>query len=390
MNKRFANMVGTENVSENPLDLEAYGFCCSDIHLKPSTIIWPKNLEQVRRVLLFANQGRTPVVSRGSGTSLTDGCIAENAIVLSSERMNKVLKLDLKNKLIEVEAGIRIYDLNLALRALNVQFPLVPLNPDQTIGGMVSLNCVSKESQSVGRMDAWVEEVEFADGTGKAFNTRKKELVVGREGVSGFITKAKLRIADLPSLSVDIFSSNQLSELLGQARNLKRDKEVFSLEFIDKKTSQELSFEPTYTLFVAYNVLKGKIRTVQDVKAMLDRLDSVHSAIRSQGYYYLEDPTVSLEKSYDLIEWCEKHDVRLHGHIGLGVFYAYFQKKDKDLLETFRSFVKRIDGTLGNVFGFGLKNKDFLTPEKKKEFIKLKDEYDYNNILSPGKILDYR
>jgi FAD/FMN-containing dehydrogenase len=383
-------MVGTENVSESPLDLEAYSYCSSDQILKPNTIIWPKNLEQVRRVMLFANQGRTPVVLRGSGTSSADGCIADNAIVLSSERMNKILKLDLKNKLVEVEAGIRLDDLNTSLKAFNLQFPLHPLNPCQTIGGMIALNCVSKESQSLGRIDAWLEEVEFADGTGKAFSTKKKEIVVGKEGLSGFITKAKLRIVDLPSISVDIISSNELSELLGQARNMKRDKEVLFLEFIDKKTSQELGFEPTYTLFVAYNMMKGKIRMVQDVKNMLDKLSSVNPSIRSKGNYYLEDPSVSLEKSYDLIEWCEKHDVRLHGHIGLGIFYVYFQKKDNDLRETFRSFVKRIGGALGEAFGFGIKNKDFVVPDKKKEFIKLKDEYDYNNIINPGKIIDYR
>jgi len=390
MIKKFAGVVGAENVSAAIADIEAYGYCCSESELKPNIIIWPKTTEQARRILLFANQGRTPVVLRGSGTSTTDGCIVDNAIVISSERMNKITKLDLKNKIIEVEAGIRIQDLNDTLKGANLLFPIIPLNPSQTIGGMIALDALSKQSQRVGRMSEWVEQVEFVDGTGKSFFTRKKELVLGREGLSGFITKAQLRITEPPSLSLDFFDFDALTDLLSQVRLLKKDQEVYFLEFFDKQTSQEMGFEPQYTLAAGYASLKGKIKALQEVNLMLDKIDSCQSFIRSKGYYYVEDPCVALEKAYDLIEWCEKHHVRLHGHIGLGFFYAYFHKKDQDLLDAFSSFIRRINGNLGSIFGFGTKNKVWVSAEKKKEFIKLKDEYDYNNILNPGKVIDYR
>ena len=99
---------------------------------------------------------------------------------------------------------------------------------------------------------------------------------------------------------------------------------------------------------------------------------------------------MTLEKTYDLIDWCEKKNVRLHGHLGVGLFYAYFLKEDKDLMSIFRAFIRRISGTLGKGFGYGLANKDFVSPVNKKELIKLKDEYDYNNILNPGKVISYR
>jgi FAD/FMN-containing dehydrogenase len=390
MKKRFASMVGTENVSDSLLDLEAYSYCGSETELMPSIVMWPQTTEQARRVLLFANQARLPVIIRGAGTSLVDGCISENALVLSSERMNKVTKLDLKNKLAEAEAGLKITDLNNSLRDLKMQFPLTPFNPNTTVGGLLALNPLTKESQGLGKLDAWVDEIEFVDGTGKSFLTRKKEIVLGKEGLSGFIIKAKLRIVEIPTLSFDIFSFNELSELLGQVRSMKKDKEVYFLEFVDKKIAQNLGFEPKPALFVAYSNLKGKVRTIQGSNDLLEKINSVHSIIRREGCHYIEDPCVSLEKAYDLIEWCEKHGVRLHGHIGLGVFYAYFQKKDKDLVEVFRSFVWRIDGSFGRVFGHSAVNKDFINSEHKKELIKLKDEHDYNNILNSGKLINYR
>jgi FAD/FMN-containing dehydrogenase len=331
-----------------------------------------------------------PVVIRGSGASMVDGCIGENALVISSERMNRVLKLDVKNKFIEAESGMKITDLNNSLHSLKLIFPLIPFNPIQTIGGMIALNAVTKESQSLGKMNDWVEEVEFVDGTGKSFYTKKKELVVGQEGLSGFITKAKLRITELSSLSFDVFSFDQVTDLLGQARLLKKDKEAYFVEFIDKKTAQELGFDAKYAVLAAYASLKGKIKNLAETNALQEKINSVHSKIRSEGYYYIQDPCVALEKAYDLIEWCEKHDARIHGHIGLGIFYVYFQKEDKDIIETFRAFVRRLGGSFGSVFGFGTKNTAFLNQEKKKELMQLKDEYDYNNILNPNKLINYR
>jgi FAD/FMN-containing dehydrogenase len=390
MNKKLASIVGNENVSDSPLDLEAYSYCASETELKPEAVVWPRTAEHVQRLLLFLNQSRTPAVIRGSGTSLVDGCIGEGVTILSFERMNKVLKLDVKNKLIEVEPGIRMHDLNNSLRSLNLCFPLVPFNQLQTVGGMIALNAVAKESQSLGRMNAWVEELEFVDGTGKSFFTRKKELIIGQEGLSGVITRARLRVMELPVLSFDVLGFDHLSEMLGQARLLQKDKEAHFLEFVDRKTAQGLGFEAKYSLMVAYSSLKGKIKTLADSKALQEKINTIPSIIRSKGYYYLQDPHVSLEKTYDLIEWCEKHEVRIHGHIGLGVFYAYFKKEDKDLIEAFRAFIKRLGGSLGDVFGLGSINRAFVSQEKKKELIKLKDEYDYNNILNPNKVIDYR
>lgn len=390
MKKRISNIVGPGNSSDNPLDLHAYTYCSSESELIPALVIWPKTTDQARRVMLYSNQTHTPVVIRGSGTSKADGCVDDNLNVLSSERMKKIIKLDLKNKVVEAEAGIRIRDLNNILKDFKMHFPLVPFNPVKTIGGMLALDMLTKESHQVGSMSQWIEEAEFVDGTGKYYYSKKKDVVAGREGITGFITRAKLRITERPVLSIDIHGFTELSELLKRIRLLKNDKEVYFMEFIDTKTAHELGFENKYALVTAYTSLKAKEKEVLRVKRIIEKLNSAHSMLRSRGYYYLQDPFVSLEKAYDLIQWCEKNNARLHGHAGLGLFYAYFLKEDKSLVKTFRSFVRRINGSLGRGFGYGTANKDFVNPVKKKELIKLKDEHDYNNILNPGKVVDYR
>ena len=390
MKKKISNIVGPGNVSESFIDLEAYSYCSAGTELKPSLVVWPQNTDQVRKIMLYANQTHTPITIRGSGTSKVNACVGENMLLLSSEKMNKVVGFDLKNKTIEVEAGARVKDLNNALAEFKLFFPLIPFMPVKTIGGMLALNMITKESQQLKRMEAWVKEVEFVDGTGKYYYTKNKEIVLGKEGLTGFITRAKLNLIELPTLSFDIFSFKELSEMLKQVRLLIKDAELYFLEFLDKKTSEETGFGSQYTLIAAYTGLKGKKKNVLEVKELMGKINSIHSLLRSKGYYYLLDPFVSLEKTYDLIEWCEKNKVRLQGHIGLGLFYAYFLKEDKDLIKTFKSFIRRINGSFGGAFGYGTENKDFVRPVTKKELIKLKDEYDYNNILNPGKIISYR
>ena len=390
MKRRLANFVGPGNVSDSPLDLEAYSYCATDSTLKPNLVVWPEDTEQIRRIMLFANQTHTPIIIRGSGTNSADATIAEKAIILSMERMKRIKRLDLNNKTTEVETGVRIDDLNEGLAEFKLHFPFTSFIPVKTIGGLVAQNRFSKESHRLGRVEEWIEEVEFVDGTGKHYNTKKIEGVVGKEGLTGVITKVKLKVTEKQSLSFDILTSSELLELLKQARLLKRAVEVYFLEFFDKIIAQELGFDNVYLLLVAYSTLRGKNKKVPEVKKILEKINSVYPALRSKGYYYVLDPFVSLEKAYDLIEWCEKNKVRLHGHIGLGLFYAYFLKEDKGLVNTFRSFVRRINGCFGKGFGYGSTNKSFIAPVKKKELIKFKDEYDYNNILNPGKFIDYR
>ncbi len=390
MKKKIAAMVGQGNVSDNPLDLKAYSYCSSDSEQKPDLVIWPSLPNQIRRLMVYFNQTHTPVTIRGDGTGKVDSSIRKGGVILCSERMNKIKSINTSNKVVEVESGVRIADLNKDLAEFNLTFPITPFFKSSTIGGLISINVKSKESHQLNSMGNWVEEVEFVDGTGKIYYTKKPESVIGNEGLSGFITKARLKVISQPIISIDVFKYEKLQELLGKVRSLNKDKQTYFLEFFDKNTSEELGFNKNYLLIVGYTGMKGKNKTLSDVRELLQKIDSVHSIIRSKGYYYVQDPFVTLEKCYDLIEWCEKNNVALRGHIGIGLFYAYLKKEDKELIKTFRSFVRRINGWLGKGFGYGPVNKDFMTPPKKKELMRLKEEYDYNNILLPEKIISYR
>ena len=73
----------------------------------PLAVVLPQSTEEVSAILRFCHQNHIKVVPRGAGTSLSGGALPlEDAIVLCLTRMNKVLSIDLTDRVARVEAGI--------------------------------------------------------------------------------------------------------------------------------------------------------------------------------------------------------------------------------------------------------------------------------------------
>jgi glycolate oxidase len=103
---------------------ELYVYDCDGFTIARSTpgaVVFPTTTEEVVSVMKLLAERDVQIVPRGSGTGLTGGCVAfENGVVVSTARMNKVLKIDLENRVAHVEAGVR----NTALSDAVAQLPL--------------------------------------------------------------------------------------------------------------------------------------------------------------------------------------------------------------------------------------------------------------------------
>ena len=104
---KIADSLSDIKVSVEPEDLICYGFDASGIESRPSAVVWPKNTEEVVRVMKYAFENGISVTPRGAGTGMTGGAIPLNgSIVLSLEKMNKLVELDTNNLNVVVEPGI--------------------------------------------------------------------------------------------------------------------------------------------------------------------------------------------------------------------------------------------------------------------------------------------
>ena len=115
-------ILSPDRVIHDPSELYVYdcdGFTIA--RSTPGAVVFPLNTDEVVRIVRLLSERDVQIVPRGTGTGLTGGCVAfENGVVVSTARMNKILKIDLENRVAHVEAGVR----NTALSDAVAQLPL--------------------------------------------------------------------------------------------------------------------------------------------------------------------------------------------------------------------------------------------------------------------------
>lgn len=174
-------------------------------------LVLAESTADVSAALAWAHANRTPVSVRGAGTGLTGGANAyADGLVVSLERMNRVLRVDASNRLAEVEAGVVTADLDAACREHGLFFPPDPASARScTVGGNIATNagglrCVS---HGVTRDSVAGLEVVLADGRVMRTGARTRKnvvgydltsLFVGSEGTLGVITSALVRLKPVP------------------------------------------------------------------------------------------------------------------------------------------------------------------------------------------------
>src|SRR3954468_4271566 len=124
-------------------DLIPYAFDgTAALQQMPGCVVFARNTEEVRAVLKFANQTRTPVVTRGSGTGLSGGSLpSRDCIVLCLVKMDRILELDRPNLTILVEPGATTLAVAEAAAEAGLFYPPDPGSMKiSTIGGNVAEN----------------------------------------------------------------------------------------------------------------------------------------------------------------------------------------------------------------------------------------------------------
>lgn len=173
-------------------------------------VVLAESTADVSAALSWASATGVPVSVRGAGTGLAGGAVAyERGIIISLERMNRILSLDVPNRLAVVEPGVITADLDTVAHQHGLFFPPDPASArTSTVGGNIATNAGGLRCVSHGvTADAVAGlEVVLADGrimrTGA--RTRKNvvgldltSLLVGSEGTLGVITAATVRLKPL-------------------------------------------------------------------------------------------------------------------------------------------------------------------------------------------------
>ncbi|UCE98293.1 MAG: FAD-binding oxidoreductase [Dehalococcoidia bacterium] len=210
--KELVDIFGRENVSTQKNELEAYShdeMPFATPH-NPQIVVKPDNVKSIARFMCLANKKKIPVTPRGAGTGLSGGCVPLfGGILISFERMNKILEIDKKNSVEVVEAGVTLSDICNSVVEQGLYYPVHIGEMTSTIGGIISTNAGGMNAVKYGVTRHNVLGLEAVMPNGETIKTGGRfakcstgyditQLLIGSEGTLAIITKAILKLTTKP------------------------------------------------------------------------------------------------------------------------------------------------------------------------------------------------
>ncbi len=204
-------IVGADHVRTDAAALDIYGVDALGQGHPPDAVVLPANTAEVSAIARWCNQARVPIVVRGAGTGFTGGAVpSRGGLVISMERMNRILEIDAVNLLAVVEPNVITADLQRAVEEVGLFYPPDPASLEMSsLGGNVAECAGGPRAFKYGTTKRYVLALEAVLPTGEVVTTGSKavknvvgydltQLLVGSEGTLAVITRIVLRLIPKP------------------------------------------------------------------------------------------------------------------------------------------------------------------------------------------------
>jgi glycolate oxidase len=209
---------GEENVSVSAEDIETYSHDeVAELKSEPEAIVKVRTADEVSAILRLAGQENFPVTPRGAGQGLSGGAVPVfGGLVLSMEKMDRVLEIDNENLMVMTEPGVITGNLHRAVEEVDLFYPPDPASLDScSIGGNIAENAGGPRAIKYGVTKDYVYGLEAVLPSGEIINMGGKivknvtgynliQLLTGSEGTLAVITKILLRLVPQPKRRVDL------------------------------------------------------------------------------------------------------------------------------------------------------------------------------------------
>ncbi|SDN39693.1 D-lactate dehydrogenase (cytochrome) [Fictibacillus solisalsi] len=415
----------------------------------PEVVVFPNSTEEVSSIVKFANEHKIPVVPFGVGSSLEGHCIPlQGGISINFQNMNQVLEVRPEDFLVKVQPGVTRTQLNQALKKYGLFFPVDP-GADATLGGMAATNASGTTSVRYGIMRPQVRDLEVVLADGSIIHTgglaaksssgyHLTGLFVGSEGTLGVFTELTLKVYGIPETTVAgraVFPSVK-EAVDGAVSLLSSGNSLARVELVDEPSIRQVnmhsdtSYPEKPTLFLEFHGNEGGI--AQDVafaeellsangsEELIFETDSIKKAKLWEARHHLAyafkhgfsgremmltDVVVPLSEltgavvyARELIE-SEGLPGGVLGHVGDGNFHSIlmFDKNSEEETKKANRINERIveyalskKGSCSGEHGIGIGKMKYLRQEHSDTLPlmkMIKQQFDPNNIMNPGKVL---
>ena len=411
-------------MDEETLDYYAHDET-ENLHFMPEVVVKPATPDEISAIMKLCNTHKIPVTPRGAGTGLSGGALAlKGGIVLSTERLNKILKIDQRNLQVITEPGVITEVLMNEVKAVGLFYPPDPSSRGSCfIGGNIAENSGGPKAVKYGVVKDYVLNLEVVLPSGEIIwtgaNVLKNatgynltQLMVGSEGTLGIVTKIVLRLIPHPKHDLLMLVPFRNLEQAGEAVS-----EIFragfvpsGLELVEINALQivskmvDSSAVPVTEDTAAHLIIEvdgndvevlmkemeaiGELLTKYDIgeiyfaddaqqKAELWKLRRrTAEAVKLKGYTIEEDTVVPRAELPALIkgvkELGKKHDFNVvcYGHAGDGNLHVRIHKEGTPnsygneemnvILKDLFALVHSLGGTISGEHGIGLIQKGFM------------------------------
>lgn len=416
-------------------------------------ICFPTSTLEAQKLIQFCIKEKISIVPSGGRTGLSGAAVSnKDQLVVSFERMNKILNWNEEDQLVRLQPGVVTAQLQEFAEDKGYFYPIeFGATGSSQIGGNVATNAGGVHVLKYGLTRQWVYGLEIVTGSGDILSLNNgltknatgydlRHLIIGSEGSLGLITEVTVKLAKKPrEKSVFLFgldSWKKCTRLFNQAyKELDISAfEVFSddaLEYVLKQSDHEAPFESRPSVYALIEcekedkALDNFLDTVFDAELVTDGTQSQSESQFKQLWSYRENITESIS-SYtpykndisvrssqipDFIDQMQKvlqsqysdYKVIWFGHLGDGNLHINILKPEKLSREDFVANCRKVDdilfqkilefkGSISAEHGVGLTKKSFLKYSRSETEIQImrqiKKIFDPHNILNPGKIFD--
>ena len=417
----------------------------------PKAVVIAERAEDIQKTLEIANQYRIPVTVRAAGTGKSGGAIAEEGgIILSTEKLNRILEIDKQNACIVCEPGVITADIKKAAQDAGLFYPMEPSSYlNCTIGGNIAENAGAAAAIKYGVTGQYVLGLEGFTGDAKPFSfggkTHKdvagfdiKKLLIGSEGCLAVISKITLKLIPMPTHQESVCVSFESLEMATDClTNIARQRswpsaaefiDTRCLDAVEKNLNKRFDFNTgNYVLLIRFES-DTKAGLAMQIQALSKQLNSysqvsmfqgneadywqarhaISEALKAQYTYKMSEditvPPASIFEFLNFLRECQAQSPCVFlgfGHLGDGNIHVnllaselsesdWENEKEKWVPQFFET-CKALGGTLSGEHGIGLTKKAYM-----KEFFSnseihimkgIKKVFDPNAILNPSKVI---
>jgi len=426
--EELRGLLGAKNVICDAERMEAYSHdetSAEEYGHMPDAVVTPTSTEQVAAVVKLANRERIPVTPRGAGSGLSGGAIPSlGGIIVSLEKMNRVVEIDYANMTMTVETGIVTNEINNLIKEKGLFYAGYPMSLETCfLGGNIAENAGGGKAVKYGVTSRYVLGLELVTPAGEVVWLGGKlskdvtgydltHLIVGSEGTLGIVTTAIIRLIGLPKAKSDllVLFKTPAEAIACVPEIIARGTIPVSMEFMDKLSvetscgylNESLPYEGCGAMLLIEMdgqdaetvdadaervgdlcVEKGAIEVyMADNRTTQERVWSVRRNIAEAfkvrcPVQSLEDIVVPTASIPDIIPELDriaaKYGISIpcYGHAGDGNLHAtlvkdpdmpmdVWKKSEPEALEELYAAVTKLGGKISGEPGIGLKRKKYM------------------------------